>query len=64
MRANKKTELKEKYIQVHGHTQIPEISLNYIKKAAGGKYYNLDCLGTSGEYMIIENGQISFNTWK
>lgn len=63
MRANKKTELKNKYIQVHGHTQIPEISLNYIKKAAGGKYYNIDCLGTSGQYMIINDGKISFNSW-
>ena len=64
MRSNTKTELKKKYIQVYGHTQIPEISLNYIKKAAGGKYYNLDCLGTSGEYMIIEDGEISINSWR
>jgi hypothetical protein len=63
MRANKKTDLKNKYIQVYGHTQTPEISLNYIKKAAGGKYYNIDCLGTSGEYMIINDGEISFNSW-
>jgi hypothetical protein len=64
MRSNKKTELKEKYIQVYGHTETPEISLNYIKKAAGGKYYDIDCLGTSGEYMIIEDGEISFNSWR
>ena len=61
MRANKKTELKEKYIQVYGHTQTPEISLNHIKKAAGGKYYTIDCLGTSGQYMVITDRKISIN---
>jgi hypothetical protein len=58
MRANKKTELKDKYIQIFGHTQTESINLNHIKKAAGGKYYNIDCLGTSGEYLIIENDKI------
>lgn len=61
MRANRETELKKRYIQVHGHTQIPEISLNHIKKATGGKYYNIDCLGTSGQYMVITGGNISIN---
>jgi len=58
MRANKKSELKAKYIQIFGHTETSGINLNHIKKAAGGKYYNIDCLGTSGEYLIIENGKI------
>jgi predicted MPP superfamily phosphohydrolase len=58
MRANKKSELKAKYIQIFGHTETSGINLNHIKKAAGGKYYNIDCLGTSGEYLIIENDKI------
>jgi predicted MPP superfamily phosphohydrolase len=58
MRANKKTELKNMYIQIFGHTENPGISLNHIHKAAGGKYYNIDCLGTSGEYLIIQNDKI------
>jgi hypothetical protein len=62
MRANKKTELKDKYIQIFGHTQTQSINLNHIKKAAGGKYYNIDCLGTSGEYLIIENDKIKIGS--
>jgi predicted MPP superfamily phosphohydrolase len=58
MRANKKTALKNKYIQIFGHTENGGISLNHIHKAAGGKYYNIDCLGTSGEYLIIQNNKI------
>lgn len=59
MRANKKTELKKRYIQIFGHTENGGISLNHIHKAAGDKYYNIDCLGTSGEYLVIENGKIT-----
>jgi hypothetical protein len=58
MRANKKTELKNQYIQIFGHTENGGISLNHVNKAAGGKYYNIDCLGTSGEYLIIQNDKI------
>jgi len=61
MRANKDT-LRKQVIQVVGHTQQEQID----KKggATGGRYYFIDTLGTSGEYMIIEDGKISFNTWK
>jgi hypothetical protein len=58
MRANKKTALKSKYIQIFGHTENGGISLNHVEKAAGGKYYNIDCLGTSGEYLVIQNNKI------
>jgi len=58
MRANKKSELKSKYIQIFGHTQNDGINLNHIKKTAGDKYYNIDCLGTSGEYLVIQNNKI------
>jgi len=59
MRANKKSEIKKKYIQIFGHTDTPDINFNHINKAAGGKYYNIDCLGNSGEYLIITEGNIT-----
>jgi hypothetical protein len=63
MRANKDT-LRKKIIQVVGHTQQTQID----KKggATGGRYYFIDTLGTSGEYMIIEEGlkEIKFATIK
>lgn len=59
MRANKKEEIKKRYIQIFGHTQNNGISLNHIKKAAGGRYYNIDCMETSGEYLIVTDGKIS-----
>ena len=51
MRSNKDT-LRKKVIQVVGHTEQTQID----KKggATGGRYYFIDTLGTSGEYMIIE----------
>jgi hypothetical protein len=61
MRANKDT-LRKKVIQVVGHTEKEQID----KKggATGGRYYFIDVLGTSGEYMIIEDGKISFGSAK
>lgn len=58
MRANRDT-LRKKVIQVHGHTQIDQIDTK--GGATGGRYYNIDCLGTSEEYMVINDGEISFN---
>jgi hypothetical protein len=60
MAANKKhpKSLKKKYIQIVGHTQVKKIDLAFSKKAAGGRYYFIDCLGFSGEYLIIENSII------
>lgn len=62
MRANKKTKLKNNYIQIFGHTQIDRLDLKHIHNAAGGKYYNIDCLGTSGEYLIIEEDKIKIGS--
>jgi predicted phosphodiesterase len=61
MRANRDT-LRKEIIQIFGHTQIDQIDTK--GGATGGRYYNIDCLGTSGEYMIINDNEISFNTWK
>ena len=61
-KSNKDIELKNKYIQIVGHTQQKQIDIN--GKATNGRYYYIDTLGTSGEYLIIEDGVISFNTYK
>ena len=58
MRANKKSEIKKQYVQIYGHTETSGVNLNHIHKAAGGKYYNIDCLATSGEYLVIEEDKI------
>ena len=44
------------YIQVVGHTQQNCIDIK--GKSTGGHYYFIDTLGTSGEYLIIEDGQV------
>jgi predicted phosphodiesterase len=61
MRSNKDI-LRKQIIQVVGHTQQEQIDTKGM--ATGGRYYYIDTLGTSGEYMIINNNEISFNTWK
>ena len=58
MRANKET-LRTKIIQVVGHTQVREIDMDGM--ATGNRYWFIDCLGTSGQYMVINDGEISFN---
>lgn len=45
------------YIQIVGHTEQKQIDIK--GKSTGGKYYFIDTLGTSGEYLIIEDGQIT-----
>ncbi len=54
--------LRDKFIQVVGHTQQRQIDRE--GKSTGGRYYYIDALGTSGEYMIIEDSKVSFDTWK
>ena len=49
-------------IQVVGHTQVTKIDIEGSKKNTGGKLLMIDALGTSGEYLIIENGE--FKTGK
>ena len=58
MSVNKDT-LRNKIIQVVGHTYQNEIDKQ--GKATGGRYYFVDVQETSQEYMIITDGQISFN---
>lgn len=58
MVANRDT-LRKEIIQVVGHTHQNEIDKE--GKATGGRYYFVDTQETSQEYMIITDGQISFN---
>lgn len=53
-------ELKRHLIQVVGHTGQKQIDIE--GKSTGGRYYFIDTLGTSGEYLIIENNE--FKTGK
>lgn len=52
LRGNRDTFLKEKYIQIVGHTQVNMIDMK--GKATGGKYYLIDALDI-GEYLIYED---------
>ena len=61
MEANKKT-LRKKIIQVVGHTIQNQIDTK--GKTTGGRYYFTDVQETSQQYMIITDGQISFNKTK
>jgi len=58
MRANRNT-LRTRFIQVVGHTQVNKLDLVGAEKAAGGRYYLIDCLGTSGEYLVIQDGDLT-----
>jgi len=66
MSANKKHEkgLKKDYIQVVGHTQMKQLDLVGSDKFTGGRYYFVDTLDSSGEYLIVENETLMTNTWK
>lgn len=61
-KANRDSFLKDNFIQVVGHTQQKKIDTE--GKSTGGRYYYIDAIGTSGEYMIIEDNNITFNSWK
>jgi predicted phosphodiesterase len=60
MRANKDT-LRKKIIQVVGHTSQTQIDKQ--GSATGGRYWFIDTLDTSGEYLVFEDGKLSVNTW-
>ena len=61
MRSNK-DELKKQIIQVVGHTGQQQIDIKGM--ATGGRYYFIDTLHTSGEYLIYENGKFITNNLK
>lgn len=52
-------EVKKTMIQVVGHTAVKEIDAK--GKATGGRYYFIDCLDNTPEYLVYENKQIKIN---
>ena len=55
MRANKDT-LRKQVIQVVGHTEQTQIDKR--GGSTGGRYWFIDTLGNSGEYLVIEDDKI------
>ena len=66
MSSNKKHEkgLKKDYIQVVGHTQMRRLDLTGSDKFTGGRYYFIDTMDTSGEYLVIEDNILRTNSVK
>ena len=64
MSANKKHEkgLKKDYIQIVGHTQMHKIDLKGSDQFTGGRYYFIDTMDTSGQYLVIEDGKLTTNS--
>jgi hypothetical protein len=61
MQSNKKhaKSLKKDYIQIVGHTGMRRLDLTGSDKFTGGRYYFVDTMETTGEYLIIENDALS-----
>ena len=64
MSANKKHKkgLKKDYIQIVGHTQMRRLDLTGSDKFTGGRYYFIDTMDTTGDYLIIEDNQLRTNS--
>ena len=64
MQANKKhpKSLKKDYIQVVGHTQRHKIDIDGSDKFTGGRYYFIDTMDTSGQYLVIQDNQLTINS--
>jgi hypothetical protein len=52
-------DVKKTMIQVVGHTAVKEIDAK--GKATGGRYYFIDCLDNTPEYLVYEDKQIKIN---
>jgi len=66
MSVNKKHDkgLKKDYIQIVGHTQMRRLDLEGSDKFTGGRYYFVDTMDTSGDYLIIEDDKLRTNSVK
>ena len=64
MSVNKKHEkgLKKDYIQIVGHTQMRRIDLEGSDKFTGGRYYFIDTMDTSGEYLVWQDNKFTVNS--
>jgi hypothetical protein len=66
MSANKKHKksLKKDYIQIVGHTAMRRINLEDSDKFTGGRYYFIDTMETSGDYLVIQDNKLTVNSVK
>jgi hypothetical protein len=66
MSSNKKHKksLKKDYIQIVGHTAMRKIDLEDSNKFTGGRYYFIDTMEHSGNYLIIQDNKITVNSVK
>jgi predicted phosphodiesterase len=66
MSSNKKHEkgLKKDYIQVVGHTHMKRIDLKGSDQFTGGRYYFIDTMESSGDYLIIQDNNLTVNSVK
>lgn len=53
--------IRKSFYQVVGHTELRYMDIESTHKWAGGKYFFVDTLNTSGEYLILEDGVFSKN---
>lgn len=60
MKANHDT-LRNKVIQVVGHTQVRKIDPG---KATGNRYWFIDCLETSGQYLVWQDNEVIIKSIK
>lgn len=51
--------IRKIFYQVVGHTQLRYMDIESTHKWAGGKYFFIDTMNTSGEYLVCENGVFS-----
>lgn len=56
MRSSKS--IRKKYKQVVGHTSMSSLNIEHLKKWTGGKYFFIDTLNSSEEYLIFEKGNM------
>jgi len=64
MSANKKHSkgLKNNYIQIVGHTQMKRLSIELSKQFTGGKYYFIDTMETTGQYLVCQDNKLKVNS--
>jgi hypothetical protein len=64
MSANKKHDkgLKKDYIQIVGHTAMRRIDLEGSDKFTSGRYYFIDTMDTSGEYLVWQDNKFTVNS--
>lgn len=61
---NHKKGLKKDYIQIVGHTQMYKLDIIGSDKSTGGRYYFIDTMDTSGEYLIWQDNKFTVNSVK